>query len=106
MIGHGSFAGREGTRYTAVAAGSTGAAGSTESAELELTECSEPLVSGGYVSFTLSFISARITTQGTYLLTGGGLDGEPVFLVPVASGDGHIQLQAVFTQPATPSEEH
>lgn len=100
MIGHGSFAGREGTRYTAVAAENTAPA------ELELTGCSEPLVSGGYVSFTLSFISTQIGTQGTYLLTGGGLDGEPVFIVPVATGEGHIQLQAVFTQPAPPSEEH
>ncbi|WP_403022395.1 DUF6916 family protein [Salinibacterium sp. GXW1014] len=100
MIGHGNFAGREGTRYTAVAAGST------ETAELELTGCSELLVSGGYVSFTLSFISTQITAQGTYLLTGGDLDGEPVFIVPVASGEGHIQLQAVFTQPAPPTEEY
>ena len=38
-----------------------------------------------------------VAGQGTYLVSGAGLDEEPIFLVPVGiDGDGRPQLEAIF----------
>ena len=65
-----------------------------------LTACSEAVHSGGFVSYTVTFLTGpgEPAEQAEYLIEAPGLDREPVFLVPVRHVGDHLEYEAVFNQ--------
>jgi hypothetical protein len=73
---------------------------SVEGIPATVSTCSEPVVSGDFVTYSVTFVAGPEAprTQGAFLIDTAVRGPDPVFLVPLRlRGDG-VEYEAVFNQ--------